>query len=154
MDHYSAPDLGWSKCVALLGGHGAHVALVDREGANGWHCQVGMEHIGVTNGQTGTTCMALMDRKLMNGSDGQTGNMQVTDGQGAQVWDRWTDGAHVWHSRTDWDHMHGSDGQTRHQQTDQKQKCGTVGQTRSTYVALMDRQGTHITPTDRRRTHM
>lgn len=40
-----------------LGGHGAHVALVDKAGAHEWHCQVGMEHIGGTNGQTGTTCL-------------------------------------------------------------------------------------------------
>lgn len=117
MDHCSAPDLGWSKCVALLGGHGAHVALVDRAGANGWHCQVGMEHIGGTSGQTGTTCMY--------GIDGQTENthMAVMDRLGAC------------RSLMDREHRYGTDGQMDHM-------CGTQGQTGTTCVAVMDRQGT------------
>lgn len=53
----------WSTHVALLGGHGAHVALVDKAGAHEWHCQMGMEHRGGTSGQNGTTCIALMDRQ-------------------------------------------------------------------------------------------
>lgn len=115
MDHYCAPGLGWSKWVALLGGHGTQVALVDRAGAQEWHCQVGMEHIGGTSGWTGTTCVALMDK--------QKTCMVLMDRLGPC------------RSLMDREHRYGTDGQMEHMR-------GTQGQTGTTRVAVMDRQGT------------
>ena len=66
--------------MALLGGHGAHVALMDKPGAHAWHCQMGMEHI------------------------------HGTDGQGAHVWHRQRLGLYGWHCWSDWGHTRGTAG--------------------------------------------
>lgn len=83
--------------------------------------------------------MALMDRWGTR--------VTLTDRLGPRVWQRWIDKERVV-APTD-----RPEAETWHCWVSMEHAWSTNGQTGSTSVALMDRQGTHVTPTDTRRAH-
>lgn len=60
---------------------------MERPGAHPWHCW-GAQSTWGTEGQTGSTHLALMDRDHTHGIDGQTEStcVALTDSLGAHMW--------------------------------------------------------------------